>query len=181
MKPSNEHDTQLEFTLELTSHQASLTAFLRSLLPPGSDPRDLLQDVNITLWKKRGKFTVGTNFRAWAFKIARYHALNHLRALKKEHCLVFDNELVDRISDHAADSITPDLLEARRTALHTCLDKLRESDRDLLKVRYTERITIEEYARQQDRNPGTLRALLRNIRKALRRCIRSQLQEEVAS
>jgi RNA polymerase sigma-70 factor (ECF subfamily) len=180
--PSPEkQDANLEFTLELTSHQAAIAAFLRSLLPVGTDPRDLQQEVNITLWKKKADFEAGTHFKAWAFQVARYHVLNYFRSTKGDRRLVFDDELVNRISDYAEDLLDNDLLQARREALRSCMGKLREADRDLLKVRYTDPGTIEEFAIRHNRNPGTVRALLRNIRKLLARCIRYQLGEEALS
>jgi RNA polymerase sigma-70 factor (ECF subfamily) len=124
----SENDPQLDFTLELTRHQAPLTAFLRSLLPVGTDPRDVLQEVNITLWKKKAHFRPGTNFKAWAFRIARYHALSHLRFLKKQNCFVFDNELVEQLADRAEEDLDPDALEQQRQALRVCIGKLRIQD-----------------------------------------------------
>ncbi|MEO5914787.1 MAG: sigma-70 family RNA polymerase sigma factor [Luteolibacter sp.] len=181
MKPPPEQNADLAFTLDLASHQAALAAFLRSLLPVGTDPRDLQQEVNITLWKKKEQFEPGTNFKAWTFQIARYHVLNHFRVLKRDRRLVFDDELVARIADHAESSIDNDMLQARRNALRGCLVKLRQTDRELLEMRYADPESIEDFARRQNRNPGTVRALLRNIRKALARCIRMELGEEALS
>lgn len=181
VRSSDDQDANLAFTLELTSHQLALATFLRSLLPVGTDPRDLQQEVNITLWKKKSQFELGTNFKAWTFQIARYHVLNHFRTMKGDRRLVFDDELVNRISHHAEESVDNDLLQARREALRKCLAKLRDVDRDLLQVRYTDPGTIEEFAARHNRNPGTIRALLRNIRKALARCIRCESGEEALS
>ena len=127
---------QLDFTLELAAHQPALTAFLRALLPVGEDPRDVLQEVNITLWKKKSQFSPGTNFKAWAFKVARYHVLNHLRTLRRRHEVALDGETLDRLSDLAEERIGPDALESRREALRQCLAKLPESRRELIRVRY---------------------------------------------
>lgn len=181
MNTPEKEDEQLAFTLELTKHQAPLTAFIRSLLPIGSDPRDILQDVNITLWKKQSIFTPGTQFKAWAFKVARYHVLNHFRSIRKNYPLVFDDELVERIMAHAEDSITSDHLEIRRKALNHCLSKLKETDRSLVKVRYSHQMTIEQYGTRENVRPDNLRNRLRSIRKALHRCITVQLRREATS
>jgi len=181
VKTPEQENAELAFTLELTNHQASLTAFIRSLLPVGSDPRDILQDVNITLWKKQSVFTPGTQFKAWAFKIARYHVLNHFRAIRKDYPLVFDDELVERIMAHAEESITSDQLEIRRKALNHCLGKLKETDRSLVKVRYSNQMTLEQYATRENVRPDNLRNRLRSIRKALHRCITVQFRKEATS
>ncbi len=156
-------------------------AFLRALLPIGTDPKDLQQEVNITLWNKRADFELGTNFKAWIFQVARYHVFAYFRSQKRDRRLLFDDDLVFRIAELAEESLDIDLLHARREALRHCLAKLRDADRELLQVRYSNPETIEEFARRQQRNPGTVRALLRNIRKTLASCIRHQLGEEVPS
>ena len=67
------------FVSELTSHQTAMLAFIRALMPGSSGARDLLQEVNIILWQKRGQFEAGTSFKAWSFQVIRYHLLNHRR------------------------------------------------------------------------------------------------------
>ena len=46
---------------KLTNHQTSMLAYIRSLAPGGSGARDLLQEVNITLWLKWESYHLGTN------------------------------------------------------------------------------------------------------------------------
>lgn len=47
---------------KLTNHQTSMLAYIRSLAPGGSGARDLLHEVNITLWLKWESYHLGTNF-----------------------------------------------------------------------------------------------------------------------
>jgi len=42
-------DDSEEFVKELTNHQTSMLAYIRSLSPGNNGARDLLQEVNITL------------------------------------------------------------------------------------------------------------------------------------
>jgi SAM-dependent methyltransferase len=92
-----------EFVAELTAHQSSLRAFILSLMPGESDVDDVLQRTNITLWRKRETFTLGTNFRAWAFEVAKWNVRSTFKDKKRKHWLVFDEELplpdssVDRV------------------------------------------------------------------------------------
>jgi len=48
----------------------------------------------LVLWEKRGQFEIGTNFRAWAFQIARYKLLQH-QARRQRACVCFSDALVD--------------------------------------------------------------------------------------
>ena len=162
------------FVTELTNHQTSMLAYIRSLAPGGSGARDLLQEVNITLWKKRDSFEIGTNFKAWAFQTIRYHLLNHRRRLVSHGWLVFDDDLIERISPEF--EVEPEDLEERHLALRTCLQRLRPQDRDLLHHRYATASSLQEYAEATHRSSGTLKAILFNLRAALKRCIERQLQ-----
>jgi RNA polymerase sigma-70 factor (ECF subfamily) len=163
-----------EFVRLLTDHQSPMLAYIRSLAPGGNGSRDLLQEVNITLWNKRDTFELGTNFKAWAFQTIRYHILNHRRRLTSQGWLVFDDDLLDRMSPDSDDE--PEELEERRVALRCCLMKLRPQDRELLHHRYANSSSLQSYASATRRSVGTLKAVLFNLRAALRRCIERQLQ-----
>ncbi len=171
--PKSEDDSQ-EFVRELTNHQTSMLAYIRSLTPGGAGARDLLQEVNITLWQKRATFELGTNFKAWAFQTIRYHMLNHRRRLVSQGWLVFDDDLIQRMSPGF--EIEPDGLEERHLALRKCLMKLRPQDRELLHHRYATSSSLQEYATQTHRSAGTLKAVLFNLRAVLKRCIERELQ-----
>ncbi len=162
-----------EFVRELTSHQTSMLAYVRSLAPGSSTARDVLQEVNITLWQKRDSFELGTNFKAWAFQTIRYHILNHRRKMISKGWLVFDDDLVERMSPDF--EMEPEGLEERHLALRECLGKLRQKDRDLLHHRYATDSSLNVYAVATRRSAGTLKALLFNLRAALRKCIEKEL------
>lgn len=164
-----------EFVRELTSHQTAMLAYIRSLAPGSSGARDLLQEVNITLWQKRESFELGTNFKAWAFQTIRYHMLNHRRRLISHGWLIFDDDLIERLSPEF--EVEPDELEDRHLALRKCLQRLRPQDRELLHHRYATAFSLQKYADTTSRSAGTLKAVLFNLRAGLKRCIERQLQE----
>lgn len=161
-----------EFVRELTNQQTAMLAYIRSLMPGSSGARDLLQEVNITLWQKKDSFTLGTNFKAWAFQTIRYHLLNHRRKLTAQGWLVFDDDLIEEISPVLEPHT--DELEERHLALRRCLQRLRPQDRELLQHRYASDSSLRDFAVSTRRSEGTLKALLFNLRAVLRRCIEQQ-------
>lgn len=165
-----------EFVSELTNHQTSMLAYVRSLAPGNSGARDLLQEVNITLWQKRESFELGTNFKAWAFQTIRYHILNHRRRLVSQGWLVFDDDLIERMAPVA--NTEPAELEERHLALRKCMLRLRPQDRELLHHRYATSSSLQEYAIKSKRSTGTLKAVLFNLRAALKRCIEREIPAE---
>ena len=95
----------------------------------------MVQQANATIWTKRTDFEPGTNFKAWAFSIARFEVLNYRKQQARDARLVFSDELEQTIATELADA--PDDFQDRHEALKACLRKLRHEDRELLLHRYS--------------------------------------------
>lgn len=46
----------------LTSHQQTLYAYIRTLLPEADVASDVLQETNLMLWQRAGEFSPGSDF-----------------------------------------------------------------------------------------------------------------------
>lgn len=167
-----------EFVRLLTEHQAALRGYIRALIPSASDVGDVLQNTNLALWERRRDFVPGSNFKSWAFTLARYRALEHRRALRRDHRLVFDDELLDLLAKTAGHGFDADSLERKRLALNHCLKQLKSKDRALLASRYSGDCTLGEYSLADGRSPGSLRVILNRLRTILRRCVEDRLALE---
>ena len=64
----------------LTQHQRKLYGYIYTLVPNATDSDDLLQETNLVLWKKRSEYKLGTNFMAWACRIAFFNVQNFLKS-----------------------------------------------------------------------------------------------------
>lgn len=84
------HRDSDEFITLLTSSQAALSSCILTLLPDRAAARDVLQETNLTLWRKADDFEPGTNFLGWTARIGQYHVLNHRRKLGRDK-LGFDD------------------------------------------------------------------------------------------
>ena len=71
------------FSRLLTANHSRLRAFIYALVHDHHHTDDLMQEVAVVLWKRYDTFEEGTNFAAWAMKIARYTVLNWRRAQNK--------------------------------------------------------------------------------------------------
>jgi RNA polymerase sigma-70 factor (ECF subfamily) len=71
--------SESEFVLLITSHQAAIYAYVLTLLPDRVAAQDILQETNLVLCRKRDEFEPGTNFKAWAFSIAYWQTMAHLK------------------------------------------------------------------------------------------------------
>lgn len=165
------HDS--EFVQQLTLHQTAILAYLRSLMPGCSGAQDVLQATNLKLWEKKDDFTVGTNFKSWAFAVARFEVLGQRRRLRRNGWLVFSDRVAEQLADDLAEQDGDH--ETELQALDRCLEKLTAHDLDLVRTRYASARGLDEYARSLNRSSGTMKARLFKIRAALRRCIESSL------
>ena len=157
----------------LTEHQLALRGYILSLMPGSSDVDDVLQETNIVLWEKRGKFELGTNFMAWASRVAFYEVMHHRDRMKKDRPLPFSDETVHLL----AETLVPrDAKQPRLTALEHCLGKLGEKHRELVMVRYTRGKSLIEHAERIGTTAESLRVTLHRIRQSLKRCIEAQSQ-----
>lgn len=172
-RDKNEEDP-LEFVRLLTDHQDALRALVYSFLPNHPDVKDLVQEINVVLWSRRSQFRLGTNFGAWASRVARNKLMNHHKKMRRAGWLVFDDDLVALMAE---DSAMPEsaALEAKRQALRHCLREISPQHRDLLLARYSSPAEIRHYARRTGRSRESLRVTLHRLRIALRRCIDQRL------
>ncbi|MDF1824838.1 MAG: sigma-70 family RNA polymerase sigma factor [Verrucomicrobiales bacterium] len=170
------NDPEAEFVALLTSHQSAVRFYIASLLPGEARAADVAQQANITIWNKRDDFELGTNFKAWAFSIARYEVLNFRKREARDARLQFSDELEEIIADEIV-SHTGDL-DARQAALRHCLSKLKASDRALIQHRYFEDTSLKDYAANVGRSVGGLKVTLHRLRSGLAQCVRGQIAME---
>lgn len=172
---TTEHAETTEVFLRLlTQHDRSLAAYVYSLVASAADAEDILQEVKVTLWKQFAKFEPGTNFRAWARKIATHQILNYRRAEKKRPGPAPDEAFIEAVAaeiDRRADE-----LDHKADALKHCLRKLPEAHRKIILWRYYEDCGVEEIATKSQRSAEAVYRLLSRIRQTLNDCVSRQIQ-----
>ena len=164
-----------DFVALLTKHQRRLHAYIFSLVWNPADADDILQETNIVLLKKAAEFDSSRDFLPWALTIAKFQTLAGLKRRQRLR-LVFDEPLAELLADDAARE--DPVLEARRMALATCLQKLPAAHRDLLVRRYEPNAIVGEMAATLGLTLQALSDRLRRMRQNLLDCITRTLAEE---
>lgn len=164
-------DIEETFVQLVVSHQAALHAFVLALLPGHPEADDVVQEVNASLWKKRGEFAGGTNFKAWMFSVARFKVLALWRDQKRRLVWAVPEETLNLLMDDAVESFSA-LEDSRLVALRQCIRDLRPEDRGLIMRRYFDGYSLKRLAREVDREADNLKGSLHRIRLALRACVR---------
>ncbi len=143
-------------------------AYILQLLPNRADADDLLQATNLVMWNKRSQFAAGSDFAAWAARIAYYEVLTHRKRAGRDR-LRFDDALVEQLAAEA--EAETGRIDALLKILRLCMDKLGEADRDLLRMQYADELRPRQIAERLGRSPGAISVAMHRIRTALLKCI----------
>lgn len=157
----------------LAEHERGLSNYVYSLVPSAADAADILQECKLSLWRMFGRFSPGTDFRAWARTVALHQILNYRRATDRRPELPHEREFIEAVAyeiDRRADEF-----DRRADALRICLRKLPERHRVIVVWRYYEGCGVEAIAEKCDRSVVAVYRLLSRIRESLNQCIRRQL------
>ena len=168
-------DRMSEFVELYTGHYPRLQYYVMALLPTANDAADVLQETSLVLWRKFDAFEPGTNFFAWACKIARLQAMKH-RERQGKAARVLDIVLFNQIADEACNESV--VHGVTMHVLEQCMEKLRAVDRNLIRRRYQPGTTLAQLAADVGRSANSLSKSLGRIRRSLLECIgRTQSQE----
>lgn len=150
--------------------------FCVSILAGDQGAEDVIQEANRVILEKADEFQQGTNLRAWAFEIVRLQAMAHCKRRQREHKLVFNTELVQTLLER---SLELDSMQASQMgALKTCIEKLDDAEKSVLRGRYWSEKTLAEFSEEIGRTVDALKRALFKIRKQLRACVRQTLAQE---
>ena len=162
------------FLVLVTGAQRMLHAFILRLVPSLSDADDILQETNLVLWSKQSEYTPGSDFRAWAFRIARFQVMAHRKRQSLDR-LVFGDELVGRLA--RLGESRGEAFDEKRELLIECLQELKDSQRQLLDDHYGDRLSGREIAEKTGRNVDAVFQAMHRARAVLLRCIEQGLAE----
>lgn len=166
----NEHFLRL-----FAKSQARVYAYVLSLVFNETAAEEIFQETCVVLWQKFDQFEEGTNFAAWACKIAHLNVLKwrEQHARRRE---VYDDAFLGTIA--SSQEQRADQFDARRLALGQCVERLRAEDRELLRARYDGNRTARQVARDLGRPENTVYKALQRLRRMLLACIQARLAEE---
>lgn len=173
----NESSQSDEFLEQMAACQSRLFGYLYSLLHNMEDTEDVMQQTVLAMWRRYGEYDRERSFFAWAKAFAKFSALNHIRAKRRDR-IVFGDELVLLLAEDEAIEPEGDVLSGYRDSLLHCMDRLPPSDLKLLKLCYFEGCNIAGAAAKLDRSPQSMCNSLRRIRLALFDCMAASIPLE---
>jgi RNA polymerase sigma-70 factor (ECF subfamily) len=168
------HDSGEELMTQIVSAQKPLYSYIRTLVGPTNDVDDILQEVNLVLWRKGHEFDGRGRFLAWACHIAYVQVLAHCQRRRREKQVYFDERVLNELAQYVSWEV--ERIDARLEALHDCLGKLSPKLRRMILSRYEAGGSVHKVAGELDRPVGSVRVALHRIRLLLADCIGRTLE-----
>jgi RNA polymerase sigma-70 factor (ECF subfamily) len=172
MTPTPEIEKRKLLVSLLATHQRRILAYIHSLVPNPHDADDLLQETCEIICEKFDDFRPGTDFLAWAFRIAHWRVRAARTSFARSKVL-FNDDVLEAVAKTAA-SLHRET-DPRQDALEVCIKKLPERDRVLILSRYQEGATIEQAAERSGRSLEAAYKALSRTRKLLLDCVNNRL------
>lgn len=163
-----------EFAALLEQSSSRVLSYLHTLLLNWADTEDVFQDTCLVLWQKYSEFEPGTNFVAWALRIAQNKAMNFRQ--KQTRYATFTAGLRDTLLTEFADR-TAETANSNLSALSECMDQLPPNDQRMMKLSYVEDIPVRQLADALGRSPESVHNSLLRIRNTLLDCLHRKLNQ----
>lgn len=176
--PDSDDNRTEEFVQLWTRHAQGLYAYIMSLVFDLTLAEDILQESAAVAWKQFDEFIPGTNFRAWASKIAFHKSLAALRRKRQGIESVLDLRELELLSDEALGGASE--LDLQLEFLHLCLQELKSRDRDLLRARYRHGEDVITIAERLNRSASAVYKSLEAVHEWLFYCVTRKLRQETA-
>jgi RNA polymerase sigma-70 factor (ECF subfamily) len=164
-----------EFVQLFTRHERRLRSFAMSLVLNAADTDDVMQQANLTLWRRFDRFETGSNFVAWAGRVIYLEVLKHRRRQSRDK-LLFDPVFLEAVARATARDELVTELGDRERALRECVEKLRPEHRAMLRARYEEGVTTESMATLFNRSGQAIYNSLFRIRQKLFDCVNGKVK-----
>jgi RNA polymerase sigma-70 factor (ECF subfamily) len=164
-KPSDSEDL---VTL-MTQYQGRLYVYILSLIGDANAANDVLQETNVVLWRESRQFVPGTNFKAWAFRVAHFQCMAHRQRLLRDR-IVFSDEVVAALAAEAKE--LDETFDQRSSVVGRCLERIHARSREALRLRYAEELAVKEVAAKMNRTANAISQLLFRARQWLIECVK---------
>jgi RNA polymerase sigma-70 factor (ECF subfamily) len=131
--------------------------------------RDLQSDVFLRMIEGIGRYEDrGWSISAWLYRIAHDRMIDTLRRRERTHTVPLEAWV------ESGDDQDDDLeLSAQRSALRWAISQLSPSQAQVLRLRYSYDLSIQETARQMGRSPGSIKSLQHRAQQNLARLMQA--------
>lgn len=161
-----------DYAILIDRYQDKLQSALCFYCQNKNDVRHYLHESFVMAYTKLSKFNQEYSFYPWLKQIS----INLLREDIRKN-----KSLSERALKYMEMQLSMDeqnfSKDDKLSALQSCLNELEEGQKELLKNRYWEKVSIKDLASKLSRKPSALKMQVMRIRESLKKCIK--LKEEI--
>jgi RNA polymerase sigma-70 factor, ECF subfamily len=161
-----------EFARLFSRHARRIYGFIMTLVFSHHDAEEVFQNTSVVLWDKFGEFRPGSNFFAWASRVAYFEVLNFMKLKRRSRTM--SDESLELLANEAM--ALSEEASSRQEALEDCLSRLTLADRDLLQERYYHQRPPKQIAALQSRSVDSVYRALSRIHNVLLNCVQRNLE-----
>jgi RNA polymerase sigma-70 factor, ECF subfamily len=165
-----------EFARLFSRNARRIYGFIMTLVFNHHDAEEVFQNTNVVLWNKFADFQPGSNFFAWASRIAYYEVLSLMKQQRRSRTI--SDESLELLA-HEATALS-DKSSERYEALQECLARLSPQDRELLQERYYYQRPPKQIAASQSRSVHSIYRSLSRIHNVLLNCVQRNLKADLS-
>lgn len=161
--------TNTAFNEELASYYKYFIVIALRLTRDRNNANDLMQETIMRAFLSRGRFTEGTNFKAWVYSIMRHCFLNEYRKIRtRSHVLHLIEDNMQVVMQVPAQSTGPSVVMMKE--LRNMVDDLGETNRVPFEM-FVDGYCYFEIAEQLKLPIGTVKSRIFMARKRLKNVI----------
>lgn len=160
---------------EVLHYKDRIWSYIFSIVRDYHLSEDVLQEVCLFLVNSSDKFDSSRAFLPWALGIARNKSYEAIRKNQRQGTLLEDNilkKLQETISNINREE------NVRLEALQKCLGQISQENRELMTMKYVQRLSAEKIAGMINRSRTATFSLLQRIRTSLAGCINKGMTSE---
>ncbi|MFT5469903.1 MAG: RNA polymerase sigma-70 factor (ECF subfamily) [Verrucomicrobiales bacterium] len=173
--PDSKEAKAEDFVALILANQTRIHNFIRSLISNKSDADDLFQKTSVVLWKKFDQYQPGTNFASWAMRVGYFEVCDYRKKMARAR-VTFSQDVFDALAEKVSEVAVQE--DQRHDALVVCIDGLNDKNRELVRLRYIEDLSVDDVSKQIGRPPKTVYRILSQVRKWLMNCIETRMTNE---
>jgi len=150
-----------------------------SYAPSAAEAEELTQEVYFKLWENLHRYNPGSNFMAWAWRVAKNLLIDSYRRCYRERSAAWlDPEIIDRLP--ASDDPHEESVRRQRLRIiSTGLRQLPEELATLILMRDFSGLSYQEIAEALELPIGTVKSRLNRARLELATAVRRRMQMRV--
>lgn len=162
-------DAPEELATLIKASQRALFAYIRTLIGPTGEVDDVLQEVNLILWRKGHELVGQGRFLNWACHVAYMQVLAYTKKRRRDRLVFLDEAVLSDLAERMSDEVN--LLNAKAEALQRCIGKLPPEQRRLIQSRYEKDGSARKLASELRRPVASVSVTLHRIRQVLADCV----------